>query len=57
MYHTIVKRIATKNFERVNGHDYACLERGMRPAPSIDIAVRVAAFAHALEIMSSCRNC
>jgi hypothetical protein len=29
----------------------------MRPAPSIDIAVRVAAFAHALEIMSSCRNC
>ena len=22
MYHTIVKRVATKNFERVNAHDY-----------------------------------
>ena len=22
MYHTIVKRIATRNFERVNEHDY-----------------------------------
>ena len=25
MYHTIVKRIATKNFERVNEHDYGAI--------------------------------
>jgi ketosteroid isomerase-like protein len=25
MYHTIVKRVATKNFERVNAHDYGAI--------------------------------
>ena len=31
MYHTIVKRIATKNFERVNDHDYDALLKDCAP--------------------------
>jgi hypothetical protein len=31
MYHTIVKRIATKNFERVNDHDYDTLLKDCAP--------------------------
>jgi ketosteroid isomerase-like protein len=31
MYHMLVKRIAKKNFERVNEHDYAALLRGCAP--------------------------
>ena len=31
MYHTIVKRIATKNFERVNQHDYAAILKDCVP--------------------------
>jgi ketosteroid isomerase-like protein len=27
MYHSIVKRVATKNFERVNAHDYGAILR------------------------------
>src|SRR3984885_2519042 len=28
MYHTIVKRVATKNFERVNAQDYGAILKG-----------------------------
>ena len=31
MYHAIVKRIATKNFERVNDHDYDALLKDCAP--------------------------
>jgi ketosteroid isomerase-like protein len=31
MYHAIVKRIAVKNFERVNDHDYAALLKDCAP--------------------------
>jgi hypothetical protein len=31
MYHTIVKRIATHNFERVNQHDYEALLHDCAP--------------------------
>lgn len=31
MYHTIVKRIATKNFERVNDHEYDALLKDSAP--------------------------
>jgi ketosteroid isomerase-like protein len=31
MYHTIVKRIAAKNFERVNQHDYAAILKDCVP--------------------------
>jgi ketosteroid isomerase-like protein len=31
MYHTIVKRIATKNFERVNDNDYDALLKDCAP--------------------------
>jgi hypothetical protein len=31
MYHTIVKRIATKNFERVNDKDYDALLKDCAP--------------------------
>lgn len=31
MYHTIVKRVATKNFERVNDHDYDALLKDCAP--------------------------
>ncbi len=31
MYHTIVKRVATKNFERINTHDYGAILESCAP--------------------------